>query len=101
MISIERGDTKKIGVTFNNAALIATDPDSNNAYITIYYKDGTIYLASTTMTRSGTGIYYYNWSTLSTNSIGIYIIEITATFSTTNTKVSRTPVYLVDTIVGV
>jgi len=100
MIVIERGNVKQIGATFKNSALVDTDPVSNLAYVTIYYKDGTTKLASTAMTKSATGIYYYNWTTLSTDSIGMYIIEIIATFATSIPTVNRTTIYLGDLIEG-
>jgi len=100
MFTIERGNTRQINVTFTNSEAVVTDPDSNAATITIYFQDGTTYLTGTAMTRSSTGLYYYLLSTTSSNSIGVYTIEISAVFSTVNNVVNRESFYLCDIISG-
>lgn len=96
MITLERGNTRTIGATFTNSSGVATDPDGKAATLTVYFEDGTTYLSGKTMTRDSTGVYSYLLSTSSSDSLGKYIIEISAVFSTTNNVVNREIFYLTD-----
>jgi hypothetical protein len=97
MISTERGSTKRVKVTLYNENDELVDADTDTCKIAIWFQDGTVVLASTTMTHGTTGIYTYRWTPASTINIGTYHIEITATFGT-QYHVNRDSIYLTDII---
>ena len=99
MQTLEKGQTKKIVVKFYDEDDVLVDPEIGTAHITIYFQDSTTYLATTDLTKTVTGTYHYYWTTLNTDSVGIYLIEITATFGT-HTHVNREQVYVTDLIMG-
>ena len=97
---IERGNTKRIRVVLTDEDSELTDADTNTCKIAITFQDGTVILAATAMTRASLGTYTYLWDVSSTATIGIYNIEITATFATTKFHVNRESVYVSDVISG-
>jgi len=99
MITIERGNTKKIQVNFYDEDSALVDPDAGSGKIAIYFQDGTSILAATVLTQLSTGTFFYRWATTSSNSIGIYHLEVTATFGS-QTFTNRDSIYLTDVISG-
>lgn len=99
MISIERGDTKRIKVLLYDEDGDLTNSDAGSTKIAIWFQDGTAILAATAMTAGTTGSYTYLWTPASTIDLGIYNIEITATFGT-QYHVNREQVYVTDIISG-
>lgn len=100
MQTIERGNTKRIRVVLTDEDAELVDADSETCKIAIWYQDGTVLLTATAMTRASLGTYTYLWNVSSTATIGIYHIEITATFATTKFHVNRESVYITDIISG-
>lgn len=100
MISIERGRTKRIKATLYDENDELVDADTDTCKIAIWFQDGTVVLAATTMTHGTTGIYTYLWTPSSSIDIGIYNIEITATFGSTQYHVNRDQIYVTDIISG-
>ena len=100
MNTIERGETKRIKATLYDEDDDLVDADSGTCKVAIWFQDGTAILAATAMTHGTTGIYTYLWTPSSTASIGIYNIEITATFGATQYHVNREQVYVTDIISG-
>ncbi len=99
MNTIERGETKRIKVLLYNEDDILVNADSGTCKIAITFQDGTSILAATAMTLGVTGTYTYLWTPSSTITIGIYNIEITATFGT-QYHVNREQVYVTDIVSG-
>ena len=98
-VTIERGKSKRIKATLydQNSALV--DADVGTTKVAIWFQDGTSVLAATAMTHGTIGIYTYTWTPSSSASIGIYNIEITATFGV-QYHVNRDQVYVTDVISG-
>ena len=100
MITIERGNTKKIKVTLYDENDELVDADVGTCKIAIWFQNETVVLAATAMTRASLGTYIYLWTPGSTIDIGIYQIEITATFASAQYHVNRESVYVCDIISG-
>lgn len=100
MITVERGCTKRIKATLYDEDSELVDADTNTCKVAIWFQDGTEILAATAMIHGTTGIYTYLWTPSSTSSIGIYNIEITATFGSTQYHVNRDQLYITDIING-
>jgi len=96
---VERGRTKRIKATLYDEDSELVDADADTCKIAITFQDGTAVLAATTMTHGTTGIYTYLWTPSSSIDIGVYNIEITATFGT-QYHVNRDSVYVTDIISG-
>ncbi len=99
MITIERGRTKRIKATLYDENGDLVDANVGTAKVAITFQDGTSILAATAMTHGTTGIYTYLWTVSSSASIGIYNLEITATFGS-QYHVNRDQVYVTDIISG-
>lgn len=97
MNTIERGKTKKIQVTFYDEDSDLVDPTTPT--ITITFQDGTAVITAAALTKVTTGVYIYRWATTSSSSIGIYNIEVNATFGT-QSFVNRDQIYVTDIISG-
>ncbi len=98
--TIERGNTKRIRAILYDEDLELVSADTGTCKIAISFQDGTSILTATAMTLSSIGNYIYLWTVPSTADIGIYNIEITATFATTKFHVNREQVYVTDIISG-
>ena len=83
----ELGDTAKITVNVTDSVDTLVDPDS--IVISIFKEsDSSTVVDAVDMTKSTTGIYYYNWDTTSQD-LGQYKIKIKALFGSlpqVNTK---------------
>jgi len=97
---IERGNTKRIKVLLYDEDGYLVNADTNTCKIAITFQDGTVILAATAMTYGTTGTYTYLWTPSSTIDIGIYSLEITATFGSTQAHVNREQAYVCDIIGG-
>ncbi len=95
---IERGNTKRVRAVLYDEDAELVNADTDTCKIAITFQDGTVILAATVMTLSSIGNYIYLWTVPSTADIGIYNIEITATFATTKLHVNRESVYVCDII---
>ncbi len=97
---IERGNTKRVRAVLYDEDLELVSADTGTCKIAITFQDGTSILTATAMTLSSIGNYIYLWTVPSTADIGIYNIEITATFATTKLHVNRESVYVSDVVNG-
>lgn len=99
MISMERGNTRRIKITLYDEDGEVVDANVDSVKITICFQDNTVVLAATTMIHNSTGVYIYLFTPASTINIGIYFIEITATFGS-QYHVNREQLYICDIISG-
>ena len=85
MTEYERGHTARIKATVSDSDDTVTDPDQSGSYlITITITDvttSTIKVSAVTMTRLSEGVFYYDWETAVTDTVGQYEIEISAELS--------------------
>jgi len=99
MITVERGSTKRIKATLYDEDSELVDADVGTCKIAIWFQNKTVVLAATAMTRASLGTYIYSWTPSSTIDIGIYSLEITATFGS-QYHVNREQLYICDIISG-
>ena len=82
----ERGQVIRITATLKDAndTLVDPDQDGGEYLFTIEIKNvttGTAVVPSTTMSRSGTGTFYYDWQSSESDDVGQYEIESRATYN--------------------
>jgi len=100
MIVCERGNSKKIKTTLYDENSQLVDADTGTVKIAIWFQNGTVILTATAMTQASLGTYTYLWTPSSTIDIGIYSLEITATFGSAQYHVNREQVYICDIVSG-
>ena len=76
------------------------DGDTGTVTISIWFEDNTVVIAPTLMTWNSLGTYTYLWNISNTASIGVYNIQINATFATNKFHVNREQCYVCDIISG-
>lgn len=98
MTNIERGTIKRIQATVTDSDGNNTDPDQDGGYqITITITntaDDTVEVNAVTMTRSAEGVFYYDWQTETSDTLGQYDIEVSAVVGG-NTHLDRDRVNLI------
>ncbi len=79
MKSYLRGTTVRIKATIRDIDDTLTDPITTT--ITITDPDGTVRVSAVAMTNTGgsTGLYHYDWQTVTTEVRGVPMIKVTAT----------------------
>lgn len=75
------GTTIRLKNTIKNAAGVLTDP-STSIKVALYDQDGNIVLSATDMVKESTGVYYYDWQSLSNSAVGFYKQRCTSVDST-------------------
>ena len=80
MKTYEQGDSIRIEIdvkTRSSRTYTLTNPASG-CTVTLYDPDRTAVFSSQAMSNEGTGLYFYNWQSLSTSKRGVYTARISA-----------------------
>lgn len=80
MKTYEQGDAVRIEITvkLRSGRVWSLLNPSNGCQITLYDSNKTAVITSQSMTNEGTGLYFYNWQSISTSDRGVYIARIIA-----------------------
>jgi len=80
MENFEQGDNVRIEITVKerDARVYSLVTPSAGCQISIYDQDNATVVDDVSMTPETTGLYYYNWQSLSTSARGVYTVMITA-----------------------
>lgn len=97
---IERGNTKRIRAVLYDEDGELVNADTGTCTVNIWFQNGDVVVSPTAMTLASLGNYTYLWTILSTAEIGIYNIQINATFGSTQIHVNREQCYVSDIISG-
>lgn len=87
------GEDVPLRVTYDSGG---TDPSSAPTITITDNSDGTETVSAAATTSVSTGVYEYLWDTSTANGAGVYIVEFSAEFNTSETKIEKDTIELED-----